>query len=328
MKNESVEITKENLILFDWLTFTSKIDSPSTLIELLGLDDDGISFEQMEKGQNGYRSRLMFENINILYDGAENMGCCVNITGQGCRALETYSRIPDVWLHLFRWILVEENEGDYKITRLDMALDDHTGILDIDVLRDDTDDHHYVSRSRTWEVHYGSAGCTIYHGSRKSDMLIRIYDKAAERDLDDVHWIRIELQMRDAVAKGFAQQLLKAPVGLVYRGVLHNYLRYVVPEDDTNMSRWGLTDYWSDLLEGASRISVWSAPGVDYNEWRLHNYVINQTGNALDCYLEIFGYDDLILQLGERSVRRSPKYERLKKKYKELKERGFSDGTD
>ncbi|MBQ1233185.1 MAG: replication initiation factor domain-containing protein, partial [Clostridia bacterium] len=40
----------------------------------------------------------------------------------------------------------------------------------------------------------------IYHGSPKSNMYIRIYDKAAERDLEGIHWIRVEMQMRDEIA--------------------------------------------------------------------------------------------------------------------------------
>ena len=172
-------------------------------------------------------------------------------------------------------------------------------------------------------VQYGSEGTTIYHGSPKSNMYIRIYDKAAERNLENVHWIRVELQMRDEIASGFVDGLMIHPVGVQFRGVLHNYLRYVVPEPDTNMSRWPMADYWSQLLEGVQRIRCWSAPGVEYNEMRLSNYIINQVGNALDCYLYIFGQEDLIRELGKRSIRKSPKYERLKKKYDKF--RGLID---
>lgn len=320
MEKNDTQISKENLILFDWLTVTSKIDSPESLMELLGLSH--VAWQKMEKGRNGYRQRLFFENISILYDGAENMGVCLDITGSGCRALETYSTEPNPWESIFTWIYM--NGDDYNITRLDMAYDDYTGILDIEQIHDDTDDHHYVSRFRgksKWKVEYGSAGTTVYHGSPKSNMYIRIYDKGAQQDLDDVHWIRVEMQMRDEIAKGFVWGLTGNSVGDQFRGVLHNYLRYVVPVEDTNMSRWPLADYWAELLQDVQRIRVWSTPGVDYTEWHLHNYIINQTGNALDCYLSIFGVEDLIRELGKRSIRISPKYERLKAKYEALKQR-------
>lgn len=321
-------VSDENLILFDWLTFTSHCDSPETIMELLGLSH--ITWQQMPRGRNGYRQRYFFENISILYDGADNMGVCVDMSGTGCRAFETYSTIG--WNSLLRQLHYAPE--DYNITRLDMAFDDHTGILDIDVLRDDTDDHHYVSRSRSWKVEYGSAGTTIYHGSPKSNMYIRIYDKAAEQAaksedphaLEDVHWIRVEMQMRDEIALGFVNGLMINPVGVQFRGVLHNYLRYVVPTDDTNMSRWDMAPYWAKLLEGVQKIRCWAAPGVDYTVWNLSNYVVNQAGNALDCYLRIFGYDDLIRELGKRAVNMSPKYLRLLAKYERLKQKTEDPG--
>lgn len=319
MDNSTTSVSTENLILFDWLTFTSHVDTPERLMILLGLKD--VPWQKMDKGRNGYKQRFFFENISILFDGADNMGVCVDMSGTGCRAFETYSTIK--WTELMD--LLYRNSQDYNITRLDMAFDDHTGLLDIDQIRDDTDDHMYVSRSKTWKVEYGSAGTTIYHGSPKSNMYIRIYDKAAERDLENVHWIRVEMQMRDEIAFGFIGGLISNPVGDQFRGVLHNYLRYVVdPGTDVNMSRWPMAKYWSDLLEGIQKISVWSDPGVDYNEFHLSNYVINQAGNALDCYLRIFGMDDLIRELGQRSVKMSPKYQRLLTKYEQLK-RKYSD---
>lgn len=308
------EISHDNIILFDWLTFTSHSDSPESIMLLLGLKD--VPWQKMDKGRNGYRQRYFFENISILYDGAENMGVCVDMSGTGCRAFESYSSIN--WNELMQ--ILYFNTDDYNVTRLDMAFDDHTGILDIDQIRDDTDDHLYVSKSRTWKVEYGSAGTTIYHGSPKSNMYIRIYDKAAERDLEGVHWIRVELQMRDEIASGFIDGLMIHPVGDQFRGVLYNYLRYVQdPGTDVNMSRWPMTFYWSDLIAGIGQISCWSAPGMEYNEFNLSNYIINQAGNALDCYLRIFGYEDLIRELGNRAVKMSPKYQRLLAKYRNIK---------
>lgn len=316
-------ISTENLILIDWLTFTSHCDSPETLMIMLGLKD--VAWQRMDKGRNGYRQRWFFENISILFDGADNMGVCVDMSGTGCRAFETYSIIS--WQELIE--IIYFSSEDYNVTRLDMAFDDHTGILDIDVLQDDTDDHMYVSRSRQWKVEYGSDGTTIYHGSPRSNMYIRIYDKAAERGLENVHWIRVEMQMRDEIAFGFLSGLINKPIGDHFRGVLHNYLRYVVnPGTDENMSRWPMTDYWAELIAGIQRVSCWSAPGVEYNEFHLSNFVINQAGNALDCYLKIFGMDSLIQELGNRAVKMSPKYLRLLEKYHDLvlRSEGHSHG--
>ena len=322
--SQTTVVSSENLIVFDWLTFTSHCDSPESLMQLLGLKD--VSWQMMERGYNGYRGRLFFENISILFDGQESMGVCVNMSGMGCRAFETYSMIT--WQELMEILFY--GSGDYNVTRLDMAFDDHTGILDIDTIWNDTLDRHYVSKAKTSEVIISDnqltdiRGKTVKIGSDRSNMLIRIYDKAAERVLAGVHWIRVEMQMRDEIATGFIAGLMNNPVGIHFRGVLHNYLRFVVPQSDSNKSRWPLAKYWSDLLEGVQQIRCWTDPGEEYNEFNLSNFVINQAGNAIDCYLQIFSIDDLIRELGNRSIKPSPKYQRLLAKYRNLK-RGVSD---
>ena len=319
MFNSTSVISQENLVVFDYLTFTSKSDSPETLMQLLGLKD--VSWQKMDRGLRGYRSRWFFENISILYDGAENMGVCVDMSGMGCRAFETYSSIN--WKELMEILFY--NHGDYNVTRLDMAYDDHTGILDIDKIWDDTMDRYYVSKSKKSKCIVSDdqvtdiRGKTIMIGSERSDMLIRIYDKAAERLMPDVHWIRVEMQMRDKIATGFISGLMRNPVGIHFRGVLHNYLRYVVPTTDSNKRRWPTARYWSDLLEGVQQIRCWSNPCVEYNEFNLSNFVINQAGNAIDAYLQVFSLDDLLRELKQRTVKMSPKYQRLIDKYEHLK---------
>lgn len=324
-------IPTENLILYDWLSFTSKIDSPESIMELLGLDH--VAWEKLERGRNGYRQRFFFENISIMFDGTDEMGVFVDMSGKGCRVFESYSTTS--WEVLLRTLYY--GEEDYHITRLDMAFDDHTGILDIDTIANDTFGLAFVSKARKSHVHFSHdqdtdlTGITVDVGSEQSNMFIRIYDKAVEQvvkshDCPDVlpHWIRVEMQMRDEIATGFVGGLMVNSVGDQFRGVLHNYLRYVIPDSDKNKSRWDMTPYWAELLEGVQAIRVWSAPGVDYTIWNLSNYVINQAGNALDCYLKIFGLEDLIVQLGNRAVKMSPKYIRLLKKYQRLKE-AFDD---
>ena len=312
-------ISQENLVVFDYLTFTSKSDSPETVMQLLGLKE--VPWQKMDRGLRGYRGRFFYENISILYDGAENMGVCVDMSGMGCRAFETYSSIT--WKDLLDILFY--NAGDYNVTRLDMAFDDHSGILDIDRIWDDTMERAFVSKSKISKCIVSDnqltdiRGKTIMIGSERSDMLIRIYDKAAERLMPDVHWIRVEMQMRDEIAQGFIGGLMRYPVGVQFRGVLYNYLRFVVPTSDSNKRRWPTTSYWNDLLEGVQQIRCWSDPGTEYNEFNLSNFVINQAGNAIDAYLHVFSLDDLLRELKNRSVKMSPKYQRLIDKVENLK---------
>lgn len=189
----------EDKIIYDWVSITSKIHSPDDFIRLLGLDHDSISWEKV-KGAHGYRDRLYWEKISIHYNGADGMGIWLEMSGQGCRAFETFG--SGDYEALFSEVF--ENPGDMNITRLDVAFDDHSGLLDIAEICEDTRKQEYVSRFQGWEVVDSDKGSSVTFGSRSSEILIRIYDKAAERGFDDGrHWVRVELQLRRERARAF-----------------------------------------------------------------------------------------------------------------------------
>ena len=202
-----------------------------------------------------------------------------------------------------------------KITRLDVAFDDHTGVLPLKEVIDDTQCGMYVSRSDYWETRLSSKGSMIQIGSPQSKILIRIYDKAAERGYDsDTHWVRCEMQMRDDRALEFSK--LSKPIGQAFAGVLLNYLRYVVPADDANRWRWPMTRYWAYLISDAERISIYRSPGMEYNEERCRRYVVYQAGNAIDAMIQIHGLDGFKRLIDERTVNPNPKYEQIVKEHR------------
>ena len=61
----------ENVVVYDWLSFTSKKHTPQELIEALGLSD---CLWTEVTGARGYRQRLYFDHISVHYDGLEDMG--------------------------------------------------------------------------------------------------------------------------------------------------------------------------------------------------------------------------------------------------------------
>lgn len=310
---ENQPISKTNLILIDWITFTSRIWSLEQIKSSLGLLDQ--EWELAEYGRYGYKRREVFNGISILYEGRENadgiddMGICVECSGQGCRALESFGKIE--WISLIAFLMAEENE--FKITRLDLAYDDHTGILDKLQLKLDTDDGNYRSKFRTWEIRYGSKGFSIYHGSKQSQAMIRIYDKAAERGLlDGTHWIRVEVQLRDENAAGALSAYLQHGIlGSVFGGILASYLVYLVESNDSNKSRWETAAYWKHLIQDAQRIRIAAAPGVDYNIFHLESFIRDTAGGALSTWIKIFGMDSLPELLKKRKSKLNPKHKRL-----------------
>lgn len=297
----------ENIVIYDWLSFTSKIHSPEDLIAALGLP---LEVWTETKGARGYRDRKYFSCISIHYNGRDDMGVWVEMSGQGCRTFESLSTVG--WEGLFRFI----RSTGLKITRLDVAYDDHTGILDIGDIVQDTQCGMFVSKSNYWETLMSSKGTSVQIGSPQSRVLIRIYDKAAERGKPDEHWIRVELQLRDDRAIMFSA--IPLPIGEAFAGVLLNYLRYILPATDENKWRWPMTPYWEALIEDAQRISIYRTPGMEYNEERCKQYVVNQAGNAIAALIEIYGLEEFEDMIDKRPTKKNPKYDMIVKQHRAM----------
>lgn len=292
----------ENIVIYDWLSFTSKTHSPDELIAALGLSH--VPWTET-KGARGYRDRKYFSCISIHYNGREDMGVWVEMSGHGCRTFESLSTVG--WDKLFQFI----HENDLHMTRLDVAYDDHTGILPIEEIVEDTQAGLFVSRMNYWETVLSSKGTTVQIGSPQSKVLFRIYDKAAERGCEPgTHWIRCEMQLRDDRAAEFSK--IDLPIGKAFAGVLLNYLRFVEPDsEDTNKSRWPMKPYWEALVGDAQKISIFTAPGMEYNEERCKHYVVNQAGNAIDACIQMYGLNEFQQMIEQRETLRNPKYEML-----------------
>lgn len=315
-------------ILVDWITFSSKADDFVSITEFLGLQS--LQFTE-RSGRYFYRRCRSFGNINIYSDGInDDMGVCVEMSGQGCRDFETYGKCD--WMVVFAYIL---NNDFVNISRLDVAFDDFDGALNLDAIIQDTFDGNFTSKFSHWNVQKGSRGATVEHGTRGGSMYIRIYDKKAERKREDLeHWVRCELQMREQNALGFITSLYRKesffdlsgesvaftegdiPIGKLFFQVLNNYLRYVEPDDsDSNMRRWPTAAHWLRFLDTVERRSIFISPGTEYNVMNLSRYIFHQAGNAINTYIELMGQEKFLNELKEVKKSKNPKYDNLRRQY-------------
>lgn len=296
-----------NIVIFDWLTFSAKNKSVDDMKYLLCMAH--VDWEECP-GRNFYRSGITFHGVSIWYDGIrENMGVCVNMSGQGCRAFESHG--SGSWETLIHMIV--NDPFTYNISRLDAAYDDHTGVLDMDQLWSDFYDRNYVCRSNFYDMHDSSKGRSMYFGSEKSDIMLRIYDKAAERGLDDTHWIRVELQLRRKRAEHFALNVFRHnyDIGKVFSGVLVGYLAFKTPTADSNKSRWPVADYWIDLLGDLEEISYWESPAEEYNAGKLKHIVSDMYGNGIYTFINLYGISGLLKALYGRPRELNDNYLKL-----------------
>ena len=298
----------ENVVLYDWLSFTSKKHTPQEIIAALGLAHCPWT---ETRGARGYRDRLFFGSISVHYNGREDMGVWCEMSGQGCRNFEDLTTLPGKWETLFSFV----HDNALHMTRLDVAYDDHTGILDIDRVAQDILDQHYISRMNCWEVLRSGKGTSCQVGSPQSKVLVRIYDKAAERGFDDGrHWVRVELQLRDSRAEEFSK--IPMSIGEAFAGVLLNYLRFVEPDEtDSNKSRWRTAEYWAALIGDVGRIKIFTVPGGAYNLEKCRHYVFDMAGNAIDAMLQIYDVPDFLAMVECRECKPNPKYDFIVKEH-------------
>ena len=113
-ENKAVSTTSEpqkNIILVDWFSFTSRINSADEIKSVPGLSYPGVNWLEIN-GCHGFKDRYYFNGISIHYNGSEKMGLqdlvWVEFSGQGCRAFEEFSRGCS-WDELFNTIIFEDN---------------------------------------------------------------------------------------------------------------------------------------------------------------------------------------------------------------------------
>lgn len=316
----------DNYIIYDYITFTSKIHNQTSVVEFLGLHD--LKFENLN-GFYGYRDRLYFDGISIHYNGRADMGVCVEMSGKGCRAFEKYGNAD--YDGLFAEILANYSDDSEKrqmnITRLDVAYDDFNGVLDLPLLCTETQHKNFVSRFKDWQVIFGNKGIAVNHGSNKSNVYIRIYDKRLEQKVEKLipHWVRCELQIRKECALGFIK--LKDTVENKYFSVLNYYLRYTLPNDnDTNNSRLDTAPYWLKFIESAESKSIFHKPADNYSFDKLYSYVNNQLPGAISTYIDVVGVDQFFIDIHNslKGKKLNPKYNDILKAY----DRAYQNGAN
>lgn len=290
----------DNCIIFDWLTFSSKSMSFSEAVGLLGMESS------VWKEENGsrlrYQHRMSCGGISIHYtdfsfeDDSEvtemkrfNSGCCIEMSGQGCREFESFGNGD--WVALLSFIYIKRS--DCRVTRIDLAYDDFDGVIPLAVMAEQARRFEFTARSQHLQViedadcaDQAHLGITVNHGSRSSDLFIRCYDKRVEKKRYDLqHWVRFEIQIRGDDAAGFLRQYvgsgLTVQLGDLFAGIVTQYLEYKVPADDHIKSRWLPAPWWSAFLGACKAISIHSKKDVEYNKSRLDRYVYKQNHNCL-----------------------------------------------
>ena len=290
-------------VLVDWLTFSVKEQDPAKVIrEYLGLDPE--LFQDAGYGLLGYNRVLRFSDICVCYEPRENdffrdMGVCVSMSGNGCRAFETMSKLTQagqdsVFPTLFQLLAADETAN---VSRIDIACDDRKGFLNMEEIVEKVQANEINSRmtKRSVIVSFDGtqrSGSTIYLGAPSSDFRVRIYDKALEEGVDG-HWIRVELVMRHKNAAAFVEQMNSAPsVGKLAAQVVNDKFSFI-ERDDSNITRCTVCGWWQSFVDELESVRLVARCVIQHSVERIENWIESQVGPSLAVILNTLGWPHL-----------------------------------
>lgn len=299
-------------VLIDYFTFTVRgEESPQAVIKKW-LSMDPALFEDPGYGLLGYNKILRFSDIVVCYEPREdenfhNMGICVSMSGKGCRAFETMSHFKcenSPFEKLFELISIDP---DAKMTRIDIACDDHSGMLDMDTIIDKFRNNDINSRTQKRQIvlnYDGSdyCGATCYLGSPSSEFRTRIYNKALEQHVDG-HWIRVELVLRSQHADLFVDNVVNyALVGELAAAVINDKFSFI-ERDDSNISRCSVCGWWRDFVGSLEKVHLVSRKAVQSPVEKIASWYEAQVGPSAAILIKTLGFD-LLLDIAFRSESR------------------------
>jgi len=189
-----------------------------------------------------------------------------------------------------------------RTTRIDVAFDDQDGLLDLDVVGRHLDEGLYVARWTRTDYHRskinGVWGESRTLGSGRSDTMLRIYDKRAERlqkghEVEHDHWLRVELQLRRKRANAAADQLkTKArDVWAYMAGVVRYMVDFKERGTSDQKTRWPVALWWARFLGFAEKARLVVEKEVKTLD-HVKAWVWTQVAPSLAVLEEGMGFDD------------------------------------
>lgn len=287
----------------DWLAFTCKLNKINDysitirkILDYLGYDID--LFKECA-GRYFYNSGITLgDYCNVFYNDPRkittpNSHSSVNFqfTGTGCTDLGV--RLQDIyesddyeqnWIRLFKFL----TENDYKITRVDLALDDFKGYNSFEKMEQKLKKGYYRSVKKTFAINRGSdqkqniTGLTIYVGTMPKGgagsagiYYLRMYKKLAEYQakgqlppekarISGV-WDRYEIQFTKKKAQDVVARIIEnGGFSSVYLGALRGLVEFLEPTRNKNgnlyrnKARWKVSPWWENFLQHAEKVKIGS----------------------------------------------------------------------
>ena len=248
-------------MLFDYV----RIRCPTLDIGHIIKDNLQLNIQYMiheDFGHYSYTEHYYIGDIFVYTSPDEEKGVLLELKGKGCRQFESYLLAQErSWYDFLMDALVDGG----VMKRLDLAINDHTGMLDIPELTEKCRNEECVSVFRSFksyasgelvkheEQDKAGMGYTLYIGSLKSEVYFCVYEKSYEQ------YIKLGIPIEEAPIKNRFEIRLKNERAyyavrdlLTYYdaertafSIINRYVRFVDKEADKKRSDWKLSVRWA-----------------------------------------------------------------------------------
>lgn len=185
---------------FLWLAFQTLVNTifGNDVFQLTDKFGSGRNFFRNSIGIEGGAGFLAFGGNNQVVNRkgeteTRHERIQIFITGQGCKCVSDWSRV-------YRALVGKLGSYAPKITRIDIAYDDHAGQRDVEFARDSYSAGLFAGNGRPPKGQFiddmgSDDGRTMYVGSRESGRYLRVYEKGRQLGDKESEWVRWEVEL-------------------------------------------------------------------------------------------------------------------------------------
>ena len=268
--------------------------------DILRLSEEYMIHE--EWGRYGYEEHYELGDVFVMSSAEKEKGVLLELKGQGCRQFEGFLEAQGRdWYSFFNDAILD----GCVFKRIDLAINDIFGMLDIPELTKKCENEEVVSKFRNWKSYRSGElikrdekdgmGYTLYIGSLKSDVYFCLYEKDYEQyvkkgiPLEDVMVkIRFEIRLMNERAEHAVIDLLTFRDGDdTAFSIINQYLRFVDRDPEKEREHWKMNERWSWFIgEHRSKLKLTSEP-QPYSPERTLNWMSHQVAPSWKAFLKV-----------------------------------------
>ncbi len=282
-----------------------RIRFPTTDVKHVVNDILKLKIEYMiheDYGFYSYSEHYVLGNIFVLVSQDIEKGVLIELKGQGCRQFENFLLAQHrSWYDFLLDALIDGG----VMKRLDLAINDMVGILDIKELTEKCNNEECISVFRSFKSYRSGElvkkhekigmGNTLYIGSLKSEVYFCIYEKDYEQYIkldipfDEVKIKnRFEIRLKNERAYNAAVDLLaNRDAERTAFSIINRYIRFVDRDDKIGRSEWRINESWNYFIgEGREKLKLTTDP-EPYNINKTLNWLSRQVAPTLKAIKRI-----------------------------------------